>query len=292
QVDGSTTRRHGGNGLGLAISRELAVRMGARIGCDSAVGAGSTFWIELVLPKGGPVAGGDDDFGLPARARVLLVEPGRTHGRVLPGQLCNAGMDTAVARSTREALEQLRRAESEGNPYSLVLVERDLEDSDGVTLVRQIRSEPAFSGLKVVLLAPASRLLQVTEARELQLQSFLVKPVRESQLRQCLARVLRAPARSGARGLEFLGDSMRAGAASRLRVLLVEDNQINQKVGIRHLERLGHDCDVAQNGQHALEMLALQRYDLVLMDCQMPELDGYETTRRIRRGAVAGVYTD
>src|SRR5690606_26461174 len=111
-------------------------------------------------------------------------------------------------------------------------------------------------------------------------------------LRQCLARVLRAPARSGARGLEFLGDSMRAGAASRLRVLLVEDNQIKQKVGIRHLERLGHDCDVAQNGQHAHGMLALQRYDLVLMDCQMPELDGYETTRRIRRGAVAGVYTD
>src|SRR5581483_5292052 len=278
QADGSTTRRYGGTGLGLAIARQLVEFMDGRMGLESGPGRGSTFWFELSLPKlllDVPTL----RASIPPGMAALVVNDNATSRDIIAAGLAQAGIEAELAADAAQALARLRNREESGRPFHVALLDRRMPDVGGFTLAQEIRADPVLRPIKLVMLTSAGRLGEAEELRAVGIDAFVVKPVRHGQLQQILSRVLTPlPASHGSRP-PFK-------QAPVLRALVVEDNVINQKVAQRHLEKLGHRADVAANGARALEMLALQQYDVIVMDCQMPVLDGYETTRRIRAGNV------
>ena len=286
--DGSTTRPSGGTGLGLAIARRLVELMGGTVGVESEAARGAVSWCKLSLPRVPGGGGMDDGVSVPPGSTALVVDSSPTARRVLKAQLQLLGVETAEAADAAAALEVMLGRAARDEPFSVVMLNRQLPHVDGLSLAREIREHPILGASRLIMLTSASQLAEVEALQEVQLQALLVKPPREAQVRQCVARVLRSPACSARRQPEFCHDQLRVTRGPTLRLLVVDDNLINQKVAAHHVERLGHDCDIAPNGLRALELLALQRYDLIVMDCQMPQMDGYEATRRIRAGAVAG----
>jgi CheY-like chemotaxis protein len=280
QADASTTRRYGGTGLGLAICRRLAEAMGGTIGLDSEVGRGSTFWLELPLeraqdPSPKPVAPTRPADGL----RVLVVDDNQTNRLVLGAQLLAWNISADVAPDGFVALQRLRHAHAAGRPYDLALVDMAMPGMDGLELARTVAADPVPRSVRLVLLSSV-----VVEAEEATRAGFvlrLTKPARLSQLHDALARAM-APPPEPATPAPRTPAGHAGGARGRL--LVVEDNAINQAVARGMAAKLGYDCDVAGNGIEALAALQRRRYDAVLMDCQMPEMDGFEATAEIRRG--------
>ncbi|WP_052360818.1 response regulator [Geminisphaera colitermitum] len=293
QADGSATRKFGGTGLGLAISRQLIEMMGGRIGFTTKPGRGSTFWFDLCLPKLLEATPLPLQLDVPPGTRILVVDDSATNLRILDGQLRQMGLGVETLSDPTRTLARLHHASQTGSPFQIAILDRYMPVLDGIELARRIRADSILQRMKVVMLTSASHLGELDRVRQLGLDAFLVKPTRQLQLRQSLARVLGAPITAdGSSPHPDESDTRQIVLpdAHTPRVLVVEDNLINQKVAQRHLERLGHTCDVAEHGRRALEMLALHHdYALILMDCQMPVLDGYETTRRIRAGAVPGL---
>lgn len=278
QVDGSSTRRFGGTGLGLAISRQLVEQMGGRISVRSEPGRGSVFTVELSLPRVGIVLA--PETASPPPVAVLLVEPHAASRRVISDMLASLGMRAEACADVGSARTALRAATEAGRPFAVVLLDRILAETDLADLFGGERSA------RLVLLTRPGALGGAEVARAAGVDAFVVKPPRLHQLRQCLHEML-DPA-SGVKKAAFAGNAA-AERPSPLRVLVVEDNAVNQRVAQHHLARLGHVCDVVENGARALEALAARRYDLVLLDCQMPVMDGFETVRRIRAGLAPGV---
>jgi CheY-like chemotaxis protein len=294
QADPSTTRRFGGTGLGLAISRRLVELMGGEIGVTSELGQGSSFWFTLPLPL-------DAAPALPPPAadltgvHALIVEDNLVNQRVFQEQLRSFGARTRVVGDSLLALDTLRAAAADGDPFEVALLDHLMPDLDGEQLARLIQAEPAFATLPLVLLTSSGQRGDGERFRRAGFSAYLIKPVLIETLRQCLSRVL-APA-VGALPAEPLApgslpaptDAAVAAVPAavtlpryRGRVLLAEDNVINRKVALSMVRKLGVEVDTAENGEEALACCRVTDYDLILMDCQMPVLDGFAATGRIR----------
>ena len=282
QADGTTTRKYGGTGLGLAISRQLATLMGGTLGFESEEGRGSTFWLDLELTEAvAPVAAGL--VALPPATRILVVDDNATNRRIVLGQLANFGVTGEACADAPAALARMTAQSAAGAPFDVVLLDWHMPGMDGLGLAVEIRADEKLADTRLVMLSSAGPMTDPATATAIGFAALLTKPVRETQLHVCLARLLRRQG-SGTGAIPASGADGRS-----LRLLLAEDNPANQLVARMLLAKLGHAVEVAGDGPQALQLLGRQSFDAVLMDCHMPRLDGYETTRRIRAGAVPGV---
>ncbi len=278
QVDASTTRRYGGTGLGLAISRRLTELMGGRIEVTSEVGVGTEFRVTIRVMDAPPPARRDLSGVEPTLRgkRVLVVDDNATNRRILASHLDTWGMATRATPSPAEALEWIRRGEA----FDLGILDMHMPEMDGVTLARAIR-EHAAGTLPLVLFTSLGRREARVESQGF--AAYLHKPIKPSQLFDTLIAILAERVRVAEPGASRHELDPGMGRRHPLRILLAEDNVVNQKVALRLLGQLGYRADLAANGLEAIDAVARQAYDVVLMDVQMPELDGFEASREINR---------
>jgi len=294
QADGSTTRRFGGTGLGLAISKQIVHLMEGQIGVRSTPGHGATFWFTVRLDK--------QPYGTPhepsprvtalSGLRALIVDDNATNRKILQHYCVAWGLRGEPVTGGAAALAALRDAAAIGDPFQLVLTDYQMPEMDGLMLAREIQRDAKISGARVVLLTSWDRRFSREELAACSVIRMLVKPIRQQDLLGALLRCVRIgfgtnssgtalPSRSNPPAAGEPGPRTHTGPA--LRILIAEDNVVNQRVASLQLKNLGHTVEIAANGLEVLKSLETSTYDVIFMDGQMPELDGYETTRRIRK---------
>jgi PAS domain S-box-containing protein len=289
QVDGSATRKFGGTGLGLAICKQLVQLMGGDIAVESRMGSGSTFWFTLPLtldtqPDAAPI-GMAQLRGL----RVLIVDDNAVNRRVLEEQTAGWGMDSRSMPRGHGVIAAMHDAQAGGQPYNFVLLDYQMPGMDGAALAEAIKSDPDLHDVPLIMLTSVGHWNEVRRMEGTWVDASLAKPVRQLHLLNtllvCRSKQAEAALRvrhtdaSRTPRQEFSGRLAATGA----RVLVAEDNVVNQKVAVRMLERLGLRADMAANGREAVALFRMAPYDVILMDCQMPEMDGFEAAREIRR---------
>jgi len=280
QADGSTTRRYGGTGLGLSICKQLVNLLGGQIGVTSAPGTGSTFWCDIPFARQ-PLA--ITPLFHPPEVlrdlRVLVVDDNATNREILCDQLGRLGMRCDGAAGGLEALDRLQSAASH-DAYRVAILDMHMPEMDGLELARQLRDHPVLRTLQTMMLSSVGSDLQAVTIAELGLHRVLAKPVDLSQLRQCLIEIAEGGGQIPAAVREHSAEA--PNPVSRMKLLVVEDNPVNQLVAQEMLARLGWNCEIADNGHEAVEALRKGSYAAVLMDCQMPGMDGFAATRIIR----------
>ncbi len=301
QADGSTTRKFGGTGLGLAISKQIVHLMEGHIGVRSTPGHGATFWFNVRLDK--------QPYGAPREQpprvtalsglRALIVDDNATNRKILQHYCVAWGVRGEPVISGAAALTSLREAAASGDPFQLVLTDYQMPEMDGLMLAREIQNDSRISGARVILLTSWDRRFTRDELTESGVIRMLVKPIRQQDLLGALLRCVRIGFGTNSGGSNLPSRSTppaedpapRVAPAGRsLRVLVAEDNIVNQRVASLQLRNLGHTVEIAANGLEVLKALETTTYDVIFMDGQMPELDGYQTTRRIRQNpAIAGI---
>ncbi|HEX7114617.1 MAG TPA: PAS domain-containing protein [Steroidobacter sp.] len=288
QADSSTTRHFGGTGLGLSIVRRLVEMMGGEVGARSKVAEGSVFWFVLPLE---PVAANQPMPALdPDRfaRRVLVIDDNETNRRVLAGQLMHAGYEVSLAAGGIEGISILRQAAAADHPFDVVLVDSQMQDMDGARLGERINADPELSRARIVMLTSMDRHGDIRHFASLGFAGYLTKPVRTRELLACLERVLACDSKEWhmqSQPIVTRGTLVSNEPPPRYscNVLLVEDNAVNQKVAVRFLERMGCKVRVADNGAEGVRAYTEGKFDVVLMDLQMPVMDGLAATRRIRQ---------
>lgn len=286
QIDASTTRKFGGTGLGLSIVKRLVQLMGGESGVTSVEGAGSTFWFTASL---GVSAGQDKKQPLPLASirgrRILIVDDNATNRQVLVAQMASCGVEAQSACSAEEALALLRGAAGSGQCCELALLDHQMPGCDGEQLGQIIRADAALQSTRLVLLTSSGTRNDAYRFAKLGFAGHLLKPVTQQNLMRCLMLAFAAPAESWHLQSQPIVTNLtlqsRRGRDD-CRILLAEDNPVNQKVACRIIQKLGFRIDVVGDGRAAVDAWKTGRYDLILMDCQMPEMDGYEATRMIR----------
>ena len=286
QADTSTTRKYGGTGLGLTISRRLVEMMGGKIWVVSEMGKGSQFHFTTRVVIADPKEIKVGTIAPPEMLRdvkVLVVDDNRTNRRILEGMLKRWEMKPTLVESGEEALAQLSAAREGGEPYGLILTDMHMPAMDGFTLIERIRQKPELATATIMMLTSAGHRGDAARCQDLGVAAYLLKPIRQSELREAIAKVLGARDQDGAIPLvtRFSLQDARDPSAF-FRILVAEDNPVNQRLVVRLLEKRGHHVVVAGNGREALEVLGKENFDLILMDVQMPEMDGMEATTAIR----------
>jgi len=286
QADSSTTRKYGGTGLGLTISTRLVDMMGGKMWVESEVGKGSRFHFTLRMP---PVEArqvqrpAEDSSQTLQGVNALVVDDNATNRRVMHGILSRWGMSVTLAESGTQALEELSAPSTGSKPYTLVLTDLHMPDMDGFSLVEQIRRRKELSSIGIMMFSSAGQRGDGARCQKLGVSAYLLKPIRQAELRAAILRVVSAGDQKAQLPLvtRFTLQNTAAPPVS-LRILLAEDNQVNQRLAMRLLEKRGHRVTLAGNGQEAVAAVEQGTFDLVLMDLQMPEMDGFEATAALR----------
>jgi signal transduction histidine kinase/DNA-binding response OmpR family regulator/HPt (histidine-containing phosphotransfer) domain-containing protein len=282
QADGSTTRKYGGTGLGLAISKQLTELMGGEISVETRAGQGTTFSFTLpLLPATKSIKNRLGQFTELNGRRILIVEDNATNRDILQNHTLSWGMSVDAVPSALSALELLRKPADQLAPYDLVIIDMKMVGMNGLELGQRIKADPELTHIPLIMLTSTLFHGEAAEAKNTGFISYVIKPIRKNDLYQCILHALEPNTSLPSDNNIVVAD--RAPKTLTSRILLAEDNPVNQEVAQHMLQNFGCSVDIAQNGREALAAVEQKTYDLVLMDCMMPEVDGYEATAEIRR---------
>jgi signal transduction histidine kinase/ligand-binding sensor domain-containing protein/DNA-binding response OmpR family regulator len=285
QADASTTRKYGGTGLGLAISKNLVTLMGGEIGVESEYGHGSTFWFTTRLGKSTEAVANREHVPIDlAGKRVLIVDDNETNRKLLIYQTSGWGMISKAVEGGAQALAELREAEEKGESFDVAILDWQMPEMDGLELARRIKSETGTAVIKMIMLTSYLHGKMKDETKEIGVDACFAKPVRRTLLLRTLTKVLSPETLESASSIPIEESTMKEVVREiKGHILIAEDNIVNQKVTKKQVEKLGYRIDVVANGLEVLEAINRISYDLILMDCHMPEMDGYDATSEIRR---------
>ena len=287
QVDGSTTRKYGGTGLGLTISKQLSEMMNGQIGAESEIGKGSTFWftarLQIQSMRNETEIKRDEEFkAILNGVRILVVDDNATNRRVLEIPLISWGCCYDEASDSKVALEKINKAADELNPYKIAILDMRLPEIDGETLGRMIKNDPKLKDTILVMMTSIGNKGDAKHMKEIGFSAYTTKPIKQTFLHDCILKILHPDFAAEMEKQIITHHSLVEDNKRNIRILLAEDNITNQKVALKILEKMGYRADAVTNGLEAINSLKTNPYDLVFMDVQMPEMDGLEATGKIR----------